>query len=47
MFIKQYHKVVSLNKFVDDYHRNAKDPNEKMLVTKISKHYSMIKNSME
>ena len=43
MLIKQYHKVVSLNKFMDDYQRNAKAPNERMLVTKINKHHEMIK----
>lgn len=43
MLMKQYHKVVGLNKFIDDYQRNAKSPNEKMLVNKISKHYGMIK----
>lgn len=43
----QYHKVTGLNKFFDDYQRNACKPNQSMLQKKISKHHAMVKESME
>lgn len=43
----QYHKVVALNKFLDDYQRNIKSSNVSMLQKKISKHYTLLKAHME
>lgn len=39
----QYHKVVGLNKFIDDYSRNIGKCNSTMLQDKISTHYRSLK----
>lgn len=41
--IHKYHKVVGLNKFLDDYKRNIASGNGPMLQKKINKHHSALK----
>ena len=42
--VTQHHRVVSVDKFMDDYARNVKDINENRTMKKISKYHCSVKD---